>query len=462
MQPPKQTPLTEPWSQACEAFRSQLGVSLVDGFFKSASISNFQEGLLELQVPSALHQSRIAGHEDLILRHFQAEQLSFIVLDQDLRQRRSPMPKQTILSSVNQSAARALAQAPGAAVSNPLPQAPTLRPNYNFEHFVVGPCNQMAHAAANAVADHPAISFNPLFLHGNTGVGKTHLIQAIAHHLHKKQPELKILFLSCEQFTNHYIEAIRGGNIDAFRERYRSADVLIVDDIHKLSNKEKTQEEFFNTFNALHLAQKQVVLTSDDRPEEIEGLQAQLISRFSWGLVSEIDTPGTETRQAILQRKAEEKGIHIKPDVLSFMADLGANSVRELEGRLTKVQMHAVIERRPIDLALARIALRDDLRRTNRPIRMEDIIQVITEHYKVPLSDLQSKGRKASLMLPRQICMFLSRHMTSMSLVEIGHYFGGRDHSTVSNALKKINKRRQIETEFAQLLSDFDRLIRLI
>ncbi len=462
MQPSQLPTLTAQWSKACEAFRSKLDAGLVDGFFIPAELTLFQDGVLALQVPSIMHSNRIKRFEAIVLQYFEASKLSITVIEKDLRTRRDVVPQQNLLSAVQQQANHAGATPEQTNMPSQTPQAPTLHPSYTFDHFVVGPCNQMAHAAANAVAENPAISFNPLFLHGKTGVGKTHLIQAIAHHLHAKQPDLKIVFLSCEQFTNHYIEAIRGGDIDAFRRRYRSADVLVVDDIHKLSNKEKTQEEFFNTFNALHQAQKQVVLTSDDPPEDIEGLQAQLVSRFSWGLVSEIEIPGVETRQAILSRKSEEKGLRVPPEVLTFMAELSGNSVRELEGCLSKVQMRAMLERRPIDLALARLALRDDLRRTNRPIRMEDIIQVVIDHYQVSLSDLQSGGRKATLMLPRQICMFLARHMTSMSLVEIGNYFGGRDHSTVSNALKKMNKRRQIETEFAQLLSDFDRQIRQI
>ena len=332
-----------------------------------------------------------------------------------------------------------------------------LKPDYTFEQFVVGPCNRFAHAACRGVADRPAQNFNPLFLHGSVGLGKTHLMQAVCHHLLDKTPDLKIVFLSCEEFINHFISALQQGDVEKFRNRYRKADVLIIDDIQMLANKDRTQEEFFHTFNTLHNAHKQIVLSSDAPPEDIPDLQERLVSRFKWGLVAEIEPPCFETRVAILHSKAARLGLKLPDNVSKFIAENVESNVRELEGSLTRIQAMASLTNRPIDLGLAHEIMGPDLRARNRPIHMDHILSVITSHYGVKLAELQSKRRTQSVVFPRQVAMFLARSLTSLSLEEVGGYFGGKDHSTVLYSVEKIEARRRVDAEFTALLGELER-----
>ena len=337
---------------------------------------------------------------------------------------------------------------------------PILNPANHFDSFVVGPCNRFAHAACRGVADRPAVSFNPLFLHGSVGLGKTHLMQAICHHLLDRNAELQIVYLSCEEFINHFISALQQGDVDAFRTRYRNADVLIVDDVQMLANKARTQEEFFHTFNALHNARKQIVLSSDAPPHEIPALQERLVSRFKWGLVAEIEPPCFETRVAILRSKALSEGVVLRDDVAQFIAEHIENNVRELEGCLTRLQAMAALTNREIDVQLARQALGNELQQRNRPIRMDDILEIVTAQYMVKVADLQSKRRAQSIVQPRQVAMYHARKLTEMSLEEIGGYFGGRDHSTVLYSVEKVDRRRRVDHEFSTLLTELERRIR--
>jgi chromosomal replication initiator protein len=343
----------------------------------------------------------------------------------------------------------------GATLSRPI-----LNPGNRFESFVVGPCNRFAHAACRGVADRPAVSFNPLFLHGSVGLGKTHLMQAICHHLLDRNPELQILYLSCEEFINHFISALQQGDVNSFRTRYRSADVLIVDDVQMLANKARTQEEFFHTFNALHNARKQIVLSSDAPPQDIPALQERLVSRFKWGLVAEIEPPCFETRVAILRSKAQRDGILLQDDVAQFVAENIENNVRELEGCLTRLQAMAALTNRPIDFQLAREILGSEIQQRNRPVRMDDILAHVTGHYMVKVADLQSKRRSQSIVQPRQVAMYMARKLTEMSLEEIGGYFGGRDHSTVLYSVERVDSRRRVDAEFSALLTELERNIR--
>jgi chromosomal replication initiator protein len=316
-----------------------------------------------------------------------------------------------------------------------------LKPKYTFDNFVVGPCNRFAHAAAMGAGESPGKLYNPLFLHGSVGLGKTHLLQSICFSILDRWPETLILYLSCETFVNHFINALENGDLAAFRHKYRNIDVLVVDDIHMLANKERTQEEFFHTFNTLYNAGKQIVLSSDSPPKDIPTLQERLVSRFKWGLVTEIEMPCYETRMAIVKRKSRERGHEIPDDVAQLLAERIETNVRELEGAVNKIIGYAHLTGRPIHADLAREALRDIFEVRRGEPCMDDIVQIVTEHFSVKLSDLQSKRRTASVTYPRQVAMYIARKVTRHSLEEVGRFFGGRDHSTVLYAIERIGSR---------------------
>ena len=326
-----------------------------------------------------------------------------------------------------------------------------LNSKYIFDNFVAGPSNQLAHAAAMAVADAPAGSYNPLFLHGAVGLGKTHLLQAICHKAMESGQSMNVLYLSSETFVNQFISAIGEGELDRFRYKYRNVDILLIDDIHLLANKERTQDEFFHTFNALYNAGRQIVLSSDSPPTEIPTLKERLISRFKWGLVAEIAAPGYETRLAILRRKAAARGTPVPEEVLAFLAEHVDTNIRELEGTITKVGGYAQLINQHIDLNLARRALgfRDGDRGPSTT-GIERILDVVCKDFGVRIADLQGRKRTQSIAFPRQVAMFLARGLTPLSLEEIGGHFGGRDHSTVLYAVDKIRNKAAGDQDFAQ------------
>ena len=347
----------------------------------------------------------------------------------------------------------ALSPAPGTHNGLLLSSDVVLNPSYRFNSYVVGPCNRFGHAACVGVSEKPGNLYNPLFLHGNVGLGKTHLLQSMCHALLERDPSTRILFLSCETFVNHFIAALEDGDLQAFRTKYRNVDVLVVDDIHILANKERTQEEFFHTFNTLYNAGKQIVLSSDSPPIDIPTLQDRLVSRFKWGLVTEIETPCYETRMAILKRKSRERGRELPDEVASFLAERIESNIRELEGAVTKVLGYASLSGRSIDLSLLRECLSDLFAVKRGEPSIEDIMGVVTKEFGVKLAELQSRRRTAAIAFPRQVGMYLARRITRMSLEEIGGYFGGRDHSTVLYGVQKIEKLAKSDPKSQDLLT---------
>jgi chromosomal replication initiator protein len=331
----------------------------------------------------------------------------------------------------------------------PLP----LNPDYTFENFVTGPCNRLSHAAAVAVADQPGQAYNPLFIHGGVGLGKTHLLQAVSQRLLEKNPDARILYLSCDSFINAFILAVETGEMHQFRHRYRHVDLLVIDDIHFLAGHDRTQEEFFHTFNTLYQQHKQIILSADCPPSEIPELEERLISRFNWGLVARIEKPCYETRIAILQKKARMRGLPLPEEVVCYVASKVENNTRELEGAITKIQGMAMLQEGRIDLDLAKAALGDTATPDLRRITIQQIFDAVTKYYNVRLSDLQSKKRHKSIAFPRQVCMFLARRHTRYSLEEIGGYFGGRDHTTVMHAVRTIDSDIKSEREVAEQLT---------
>jgi chromosomal replication initiator protein len=334
--------------------------------------------------------------------------------------------------------------------SQPALPVPGLDPRYTFEKFVVGPTNQFAHAAARRVADTPGSRWNPLFIYGGVGLGKTHLLHAIGHEIRRLYPDYKIVSVTCERFVVEYIAAVmnnrRNGSsgislMEEFRRRYREEpDVLLIDDIQFLSNKDSTQDEFFHTFNALHLAQKQIVVTCDKLPAELPGIEDRLKSRFTWGLITQVDMPDLETRVAILKRKAELEGTLLTDDVALFLGSHIKSNVREIEGALQRVTARASIENRPITRDLAAEMLKGYLSTQAPTLSVEAIQREVAAYFDVKLHDLKGPKRHRAIVHPRAVAMYLARRLTCMSYPEIGHRFGGKDHSTVISAVRKVER----------------------
>jgi chromosomal replication initiator protein len=328
---------------------------------------------------------------------------------------------------------------------------PVLNENYTFENFVIGPSNRLAHAAAVAVSEAPGQAYNPLFLHSASGMGKTHLLQATCRTILERRPETALTYISCEDFQNFFFGAVQAGELEAFRNRFRCAEVLVVDDIHFLANRERTQEEFFHTFNALYNAARQIILSSDSPPREIPQLQERLVSRFKWGLVAEIEPPGFETRLEIIRLKAQLRGFSLPAEVMDHLARHTVTSIRELEGVVLKLVGYASLLGSPVDISLAEevLAAPSGRRVAARPISVEDIIAAAAGYFGLTPAHVQARGRARSVALPRQICMYLARELTHHSLESIGAYFGGRDHSTVKHACDKIRDMAETDDEVA-------------
>jgi len=328
--------------------------------------------------------------------------------------------------------------------------ATALNQDYTFDNFITGPANRLAHAAAVAVAERPGKAYNPLFIHGSVGLGKTHLMQAVCHAVRDRSAPNEVLYLTCEDFTNHFLDAVERGLLNRFRYRYRHVSVLVIDDIQFLAQRERSQEEFFHTFNTLQQSQRQIVLSADCSPSEIPSLQARLTSRFNSGLVAPVDPPCLETRIAILRTKAKLRCIEVPEDVLQIIAAHVDSNIRELEGALIRLDAISHTRDGRIDAPLAREAL--GFSGPARPVTIPLIIDAVTLHFSVKPAELMGKKRSRSIAFPRQVCMSLARELTGHSLEEIGGYFGGRDHSTVLHACRVVREQAEIEAELRETL----------
>ncbi len=314
-----------------------------------------------------------------------------------------------------------------------------LNPRYTFDTFVVGSTNKMAHAVAVAVAESPGSSYNPLFLYGGAGLGKTHLMHSIAHHIINNRKDLRVLYVTSEKFTNELIDSLKHDKNKQFRDKYRNIDVLLIDDIQFIIGKESTQEEFFHTFNELHEAKKQIVISSDKHPREISTLEERLRSRFEWGITADIQPPDYETKMAILNKRAELEGLEISPEVMQYVASNINSNIRELEGALNKICVFSNLEKRPINLALAEEALKDMIE-TQKEITPQIIMDLVAEHFNISVGDILSKKKNKEIAVPRQICMYLCKTYTDYSFQAIGKLMGNRDHSTVLHGHNKIGE----------------------
>jgi chromosomal replication initiator protein len=344
--------------------------------------------------------------------------------------------------------------------SDEQPLTPTasssLNPKYLFRNFVEGKSNEFASAAAKRVAENPSHSYNPLFLYGGVGLGKTHLLHAIGHEILRNQPHLRVLYLAAEQFVNELINSIRFERMPAFRERYRTIDVLMIDDVQFIANKERTQEEFFHTFNTLYTSQKQIILSSDSSPRNIPTLEERLRSRFEWGLIADIQPPDLETKMAILQRKAALENVQLPEEVAEFIAQQVKSNIRELEGLLTRVMAFSSLTGKPLSPALARETLKDILPEEGKKPAAAEIIKFVARHYDLKVSEIKSKSNSRQIVIPRQVAMFLCKKLTDLSYPEIGKLFNDKHHSTVMYSCETVQKKRESDPDFDRTLQGFE------
>jgi chromosomal replication initiator protein len=462
----KQGDLAATWQGIISEIRSRIQPEIFETWFRRAALVAHEESTVAIAVQNAFARDWLERYHRAVIEESVQEALggSFSVelrVDPELalpaqaseEEQEAPTERAAPTSLIQQGPATSNNASPNLPGSLVHGSDVGLNAKYTFENFVVGPCNRFAHAASVGAAEAPGAAYNPLFLHGNVGLGKTHLLQSLCFSLLDNWEGVRILYLSCETFVNHFIGALENGNIQAFRNKYRNVDVLVVDDIHLLANKERTQEEFFHTFNTLYNAGKQIVLSSDSPPKDIPTLQERLVSRFKWGLVTELETPCYETRVAILKRKSRQRGRELPDDVAGLLAERIDNNIRELEGAITKLFGYSDLSGQPVTPELARTALRDVFSARRGGPTIDNIVAVVTEEFGVKLSDLQSRRRTAAIAFPRQVAMYLARRITRHSLEEVGGHFGGRDHSTVLYAVTKISGLVERDQETAALLS---------
>jgi chromosomal replication initiator protein len=372
----------------------------------------------------------------------------------------------TLESSYRPAVERAIAGLPGSAFdvvfsvkkqhAKRSAQQPHLNPKYRFDNFVVGNSNQFAHAAAKAVAETPFESYNPLFLYGGVGLGKTHLLHAAGHQILESHSHLKVMYLAAEQFVNELISSLRFNRMPDFRERYRNIDVLLVDDVQFLANKERTQEEFFHTFNTLYTGQKQIILSSDSAPRNIPDLEERLRSRFEWGLIADIQPPDLETKVAILRRKAEAERTDLPDDVALFVAHQVRSNIRELEGLFNRVVAFSSLTGRQLSLELAKETLKDILPEQPR-VTASEIIKTVARHYGLKVSEIKSRKNSQQIVFPRQVAMYLCKQLTDLSFPEIGKQFNNKHHSTVMYSVEKIDKQRSSDPDLDRALEQLER-----
>lgn len=440
--------LEEIWNKSLSEIEEKVGNSVLELWFKPVKLSQVKEQQITLDIPNRFFKDwiednypdimtetvgGILGHP-VSVRYRIVEKVDPNLKKMDLRleNRRQKLANRGIY----------------------------LNPKYTFENFVTGPSNQFAQAAANAVAESPGKTYNPLFLYGGVGLGKTHLISAIGNAVIDKWHEMVVIYVSAEQFTNEVVSAIRHEKMSELKKKYRNVDLLLLDDIHFIANKTQTQEEFFHTFNTLYEKQKQIVISSDRPPREIGAVTDRLRSRFGMGLIADIQPPELETKVAIIQRKAEMERINIPDEVAYYLAAKVKTNIRELEGCLIRLGAQASLTGRPIHKDMAQEILHDLIIEDEKPVTTDQIQKVVCEHFGIKLADMKAKKRTKEIALPRQIAMYLSKKLTSLSLNDIGKNFGGKDHATVIYACKQIEEKRSKDEGFHRMVEHLFRKIK--
>ncbi|MFC1807862.1 chromosomal replication initiator protein DnaA [Candidatus Omnitrophota bacterium] len=447
------TPLAGAWTQLLANIKTQVSPQSFETWFAPTKQVGDSDSSITIEVPNKFFKDWLLEHyKEHILRATQ--ELNKGAFTVQFQVNTAPEPEEKSGEIEPQQQKKGLGFFERGLGMFAQPQEFAFNKRYSFDSFVVGSSNRFAHAASLAVAEKPAKAYNPLFIYGGVGLGKTHLMQAIGQYIVKKHPRTKVMYISSERFTNQLINAIQNRSTQKFREKYRHQDVLLIDDVQFISGKESTQEEFFHTFNVLYDSHKQIVVSSDKPPKEITALEKRLVSRFEWGLVTDIQPPDLETRIAILRQKREPGSAEIPDDVLFFIANNIKSNIRELEGALIRVVAYSSLVGQKIDLSIAKEVLKEVDEEKNSEINIELIQRVVADHFGVTTSDLRAKRRTRKIAYPRQVAMYLSREMTSLSLVEIGGLFGGKDHTTVIHAHGKVEEDVKNNPQTARLIEN--------
>ena len=441
------------WEQALNIIKGEISEISFNTWIKSCTPISISDNILKLSVPNEFTKGILdTRYKDLLIqalkivtsRKFKIE----FYLESDLEEEKENEEKQKEEKKENTN------DVDGSIVVSDEMSA-TLNPKYTFQSFVIGNSNRFAHAASLAVAESPAKAYNPLFIYGGVGLGKTHLMHAIGHYILQENPKAKVVYVSSEKFTNELINAIKDDKNEEFRNKYRKVDVLLIDDIQFIAGKERTQEEFFHTFNALHEENKQIILSSDRPPKEIPTLEDRLRSRFEWGLIADIQPPDFETRMAILKKKADVEGLNVPNEVMVYIATKIKSNIRELEGALIRIIAYSSLTNRDVSVDLASEALKDIIsNKESAPVTVKTIQESVATYYNLRIEDLKSQRRTRNIAYPRQIAMYLSRKLTDMSLPKIGEEFGGRDHTTVIHAYEKISENLKTDEGLQSMIND--------
>ena len=447
------------WAAVRGKIRQKVGDALFKSWFKPISLISFDSGILTLSVPNQFIKTRINGEYFDLLKDYWLNQnksitkFKLVIVKAKSDQDNSTIysSKQVDVSTQNKKASKSydLSENIGASLDQ----------RFTFSNFIVGKPNELAFAAARRVAESQDVPFNPLFLYGGVGLGKTHLMHAIAHEIKRMNPVRRVIYLSAEKFMYHFIKALRFKDTVAFKEQFRTVDVLMIDDVQFISGKESTQEEFFHTFNALVDQNKQLIISADKSPQDLEGIEERMRSRLGWGLVADIHPLTYELRLSILHAKAEKVDTKIPENVLEFLAHKITTNVRELEGALNRITAFSSLVGKEINIEMTHDLLRDLLKSSQRKVNIEQIQKKVSEHFNVKMSDMSSARRSRTVVRPRQIAMYLSKNLTSRSLPEIGRRFGNRDHTTVIHAVKKVEELRNHDVSFDE---DVELLIRML
>ena len=453
MSVPSTTLPPNPWLRILDALEKKINRHSYDTWLKPTRYSHATGGILFVRVPTVEFRHVGDKYADLIQEAIDNlcldyEDVKFVTPDDDPAA--TPVRHDGGLSMVTSSTGAAVA---AAQARFDWDGAAQLNPRYTFDAFVIGSGNQFAHAACQAVAERPSKAYNPLFLYGGVGMGKTHLMQAIGHEIKKRLPQAAICYVSSEKFTNEMINSLRYDKMTSFRDKFRNVDVLLVDDIQFLAQKERTQEEFFHTFNALHESMKQIVIASDRPPKELAEVEDRLRSRFEWGLIADIQPPDLETKVAILQKKAEQEKVTLPTDVALYVASNIRSNVRELEGALIRLVAHSSLIGAEITLPYAQQVLKNFIDSQARKVTIESIQKATAEQFGLRLVEIKAKNNSRAIVYPRQIAMYLAKHLTEASLPEIGRQFGGKHHTTVLHSVEKIDEARKNDKDLNRLIN---------
>ena len=444
-----ETELKELWEKTLNIIKGELTEVSFNTWIKRCEPISISSNTIIISVPNSFTQDILEKrYKDLVINSIEAAcsktyELEFVIaselqeVEEKNEENKNTSKKDGISVTVNDE------------------MSSTLNPKYTFDSFVIGNSNRFAHAASLAVAESPAKAYNPLFIYGGVGLGKTHLMHAIGHYILQNNPNAKVVYVSSEKFTNELINAIKDDKNEEFRTKYRSVDVLLIDDIQFIAGKERTQEEFFHTFNTLHEANKQIILSSDRPPKEIPTLEDRLRSRFEWGLIADIQAPDFETRMAILKKKADVEKLNVPNEVMVYIATKIKSNIRELEGALIRIIAYSSLTNREVTVDLATEALKDIIsNKQNKSITIDLIQDVVATYFNLRVEDLKSQRRTRNVAYPRQIAMYLSRKLTDMSLPKIGEEFGGRDHTTVIHAYEKISESLNKDESLEHTIND--------